>query len=386
MSHKTNALAALAAASLPLLAQAEARPEEKVMAYRYSHYSESDNPRARTFTPETRRYDINVHQFRHARPLGEDWYLDGELQYETLSGASPLQTYQQDGKSVLVTSGATIDEQRLDIKASPRRYFSQGTLAGNAALSLENDYQSLALGSDGTLELFDKHTTLMAAISASYDTLSPSDQDQYPARQAFDHKNKRSVSVYQGVSQILDKNRVMQLGVGLTHLSGYLSDPYKTYDQRPSERDQFTINLQYRHFLNVGDGAALHADYRFYADDWGIWSHTVSGRWAQQIRQDNGVGWQLIPQLRYYRQSEADFYTLERYPGGEFYSSDARLSNYGAITLGLESRVRWNHWIVSLDGQYYFADETLSLVQRSADETPSLLSYTLLSLGVEYRY
>ena len=388
MKSKHNALAALTAAALPLsspLVNAEATPEKQVLAYRYSQYSEMDNPRERTFTPETKRYAIDVHQFHHARPLGEDWYIQGEFQYETLSGASPTQTYREDGKSVLITSGATIDETRYDLKISPKRYFSEGTLGGTFAYSQENDYQSVSLGSDGTLELFDKHTTLLAALSASYDTLSPTDAQGSFNREAADGKNKRSVSLFQGVSQIIDKNRVLQVGAGLTHFSGFLSDPYKTYDVRPDERDQFTISALYRHYFAVGDGAALHADYRFYSDDWGILSHTVTARWMQQF-DGRALQFQLTPLVRYYRQTSAEFYTLERFPSGDYYSSDARLSAYGAITLGLDSRARWRAWTVSLDFQYYLADENFSVIQRTGDETPSLLSYTVLSLGAEYRY
>ena len=95
---------------------------------------------------------------------------------------------------------------------------------------------------------------------------------------------------------------------------------------------------------------------------------------------------QLTPLVRYYRQTSAEFYTLERFPSGDYYSSDARLSAYGAITLGLDSRARWRAWTISLDFQYYLADENFSVIQRTGDETPSLLSYTVLSLGAEYRY
>src|SRR5690606_33210024 len=97
-----NSLAALAAAAaMPV--QGESAPTEQVLAYRYSQYQEADAPRERTFTPVTERYSIDVHQFRYARPLADDWYLNSEFQYETLSGASPMQTYENaQGQSVLL--------------------------------------------------------------------------------------------------------------------------------------------------------------------------------------------------------------------------------------------------------------------------------------------
>lgn len=395
MSKTTlNSLAALAAAAATLPVQAESAPTEQVLAYRFSQYQEADAPRERTATPTTERYSIDVHQFRYARPLGEDWYLNSEFQYETMSGASPQQTYENaDGKSVLMMSGASIDETRYDLKVAPKRYFSgamngllDGTLGGNAALSLENDYQSIALGVDGSLELFNKLTTLSGSLSMSMDELSPSDIDIYPARKPADGRGKRSVSLYEGVTQVIDKNRVVQIGVGYTRLSGYLSDPYKWEDRRPDQRDQLTVNGQYRQFFNVGDGAAAHADYRYYTDNWGIRSHTLTLRWAQRVDL-SPFSFRFTPMMRYYRQTAAGFYSLERSPPLEdFNSSDYRLASYGAFAYGLETRVQYANWTLSLDWQQYDSAEDFAIVQTSNSETPALVDYSVISLGIEYHY
>ncbi len=389
-----NSLAALAAAAATLPAQAESQPTDEVFAYRFSQYQEADAPRERTFTPVTERYSIDIHQFRYARPLAEDWYLNTEFQYETMSGASPMQTYENtDGQSVLLMSGASINETRYDVKVAPKRYFSgamngqiDGTLGGNLALSKENDYQSIALGADGSLELFAKHTTLMASLSMSMDELSPSDAWISDARQAADGRGKKSVSLYEGVSQVIDKNRVVQVGVGYTRLSGYLSDPYKFEDRRPDNRDQLTLNGQYRHFIAVGDGAAIHGDYRYYTDNWGIRSHTLTARWAQNINL-MPFSFRLIPMLRYYRQTAADFYSLEQAPAADEYnSSDARLSSYGAFTWGLEGKAIYENWTLSIDWQQYYSSEDFALVQTTDNETPALVDFTVISFGIEFRH
>lgn len=387
MLKKKNSLAILAAAaSLPASSHAEVAPDEHKVSYRHSQYKEADSPRERTLTPTLERYEINIHQLQYARPLGENWYINSELQYETLSGASPMQTYkQEDGKSVLVTSGATIDEKRIDAKISPKRYFDEATLGTTLAFSDEKDYTSYSIGVDGTLEAFNKHTTFVSSFSTSYDTLSPSNSDLFPNRRAADGQKKRSTSLYQGINQIVDKNRTLQVGIGYTHLSGYLSDPYRNYDLRPGERDEFTLSTQYRRYMNTLDGAALHLDYRLYVDDWGISSHTITTRWAQGI--DIASARLIItPSVRYYRQTQADFYNLQRTPATEFYSSDARLSSYGAINFGLNTELNWSNWVLSLDGQYYFANESLALLQTSKDEAPSLPSFTTISMSISYRY
>lgn len=395
MSKQTlNSLAALAAAAATLPVQAESAPTDQIMAYRFSQYQEADAPRERTFTPTTERYSIDIHQFRYGKPLGDDWYLNSEFQYETLSGASPMQTYQNaNGQSVLLMSGASISETRYDLKVAPKRYFSgalngqlDGTLGTNLALSLENDYRSVALGADGSLELFNKHTTLLGSVSMSLDELSPSDASISADRQRADGRGKRSVSIYEGVSQVIDKNRVVQVGIGYTQLSGYLSDPYKFEDRRPDRRGQLTLSGQYRHFFPLWDGAALHGDYRYYSDDWGIRSHTLTARWAQSVSLAP-FSFRFIPMMRYYRQTQADFYSLEQNPpDDQLNSSDARLSSYGAFSYGLESRILYQQWTLSIDWQQYLSSEEFALVQTTNNETPALVDYSIVSLGIEYRY
>jgi hypothetical protein len=390
MMKKTtlNSLAALAAAAaLPV--HAESAPTESAISYRFSQYQESDLPEERTFSETTERYAIDVHQVGYRRPLAGDWYLRSELQYETMSGASPMQTYQNaEGQSVVLMSGASIDESRVDLKLAPTRYFSgkvDGSLGANLAMSFENDYQSVAVGADGTLNILDNHTTLLGSVSLSRDALAPTDAFLSAEREAADGRMKRSFSVYQAVSQVIDQNNVIQVGGGFTRLSGYLSDPYKFEDNRPNERSQYTITAQYRRYMPVRSGAALHADYRFYSDSWGMVSNTFTARWAQKL-EAGAVDFHITPMARYYRQTQAKFYSLNiAPPEGDFSSSDYRLSSYASINLGLEARAAYKRWELSFDFQQYLADEDMMIIQVPESETPALVDYTVVSVGIEYK-
>ncbi len=131
--------------------------------------------------------------------------------------------------------------------------------------------------------------------------------------------------------------------------TGYLSDPYKLVffvgdgthpDVRPQEKFQYAWLTRYvRHFEQL-NSAALHADYRFYADDWGINAHTFELNWNQPL----GDGWQIVPRFRYYSQDQADFYqpyfNANQLVGGSqqanFYSSDYRLAGFGTLTGGIK--------------------------------------------------
>ena len=75
-------------------------------------------------------------------------------------------------------------------------------------------------------------------------------------------------------------------------------------EKRPDERNQWTENLRYVQHID-GLDAAFHFDYRFFHDDWGINAHTFEADWVQPV----GYGWTITPKIRYYSQDAADFFT-----------------------------------------------------------------------------
>jgi len=203
------------------------------------------------------------------------------------------------------------------------------------------------------------------------------------------------------LTQILNKNALLVGSFGFTRNTGYLANPYKAVttvfidpkqtltpssvltgtslsllETRPDERNQWTGNLSYVQHIDDLWGAALHADYRLYTDDWGITSHTFEVDWAQPVVD----GWTVTPMLRYYSQDAANFYqpyvvSFQDYPGkASFdpvtkkvtlaqlntaklpanYSSDQRLSAYGAISTGITVSKRFAKGITLEAGAEYY--------------------------------
>jgi Protein of unknown function (DUF3570) len=179
-----------------------------------------------------------------------------------------------------------------------------------------------------------------------------------------------------GLTQVLTPDSVLELGFGYTRSTGYLANPYKLVyvfnaqlevgqdpnqpilfgsasnarlEKRPEERNQFNWSLGYNQYIAPFD-AALHFDYHFARDDWGINAHTFEADWVQPV----GSGWTVTPRVRYYSQSGADFYapfitTVDVFDPArgenvnspytrelpKFYSSDQRLSGFGALSGGV---------------------------------------------------
>ena len=357
--------------------------KKKQVSVRLTNYQEDPLPSSRRAIGSTERYGINVLQVNYFTPYKDDYSIAVSGQYESLSGASPFSSQvNQDGETEVLMSGATIDEQRLDGSVLGTRYFKEGTLGAGFAFSTENDYQSLAFSLDGSLELFNKHTTLLASMSTSFDKLSPTDIEDGGNRPEADGKSKRSFSIYEGVTQVIDKFSTLQVGVGYTRLKGYLTDPYKN-DARPDTREQTTLDVQYRRYVTQIE-SAVHLDYRFYEDDWGVLANTfTTSLWKDMSLA--GLNFTFAPNLRYYYQHQADFYSVET-PSTEYFSSDYRLSAYGAFNLGIDIQVHHKDFTYTLGMNQYISAEDWGLTGSKDTETPSLVNFTTLSFGVDYKF
>jgi hypothetical protein len=139
------------------------------------------------------------------------------------------------------------------------------------------------------------------------------------------------------------------------------------------------VNAGYRHFF-VDANAALHADYRYFDDDWGIESHTVEVAWHQNISDHTRV----IPFVRYYTQDQADFFANQANVEDTYYADDFRLSAFGSLSGGLRLKHDIGNWSVNLTGERYESSESWGL--SSGEESPALVDYWRYSIGLDYTF
>jgi len=177
---------------------------------------------------------------------------------------------------------------------------------------------------------------------------------------------------------VINQVSSVQSTVSITEQSGFLSDPYKLRDIRPDDKTQISLNNSYRRFF-IDANAALHINYRYYHDDFGISSHTTDFSWHQNL----GDSFQLIPNIRYYSQSAADFFTnVDDFlkPETEYQSSDYRLSAFGAISGGISLVTDLGAWTTTLTAERYMAKEKYSVYNVTQSST-ALVKYYRVSLG-----
>lgn len=260
--------------------------------------------------------------------------------------------------------------------------WDEATLSLGGGISLENDYESRYINLGGTWDFNQNLTTLAWGLSYTNSTIDaqrfpfrvvsvPVDpagevNPNFPDWSVRVHDRRTDTAASLGLTQVLDKNSLFNAGFVYTHSAGYLSNPYKEsvflapldspgkawlftrYDKRPDERHQFTWNTGYTRYL-TGLEASLHLNYSFFHDTWGINAHTFGASWGQPL----GGGWIVTPNIRYYSQDAADFYSpffiadqaplsvteilanRSSLPTPKHFSSDHRLSGYGALSGGV---------------------------------------------------
>lgn len=260
-------------------------------------------------------------------------------------------------------------------------------------ISVEDDYESRFGNAGLRWDLNQKKTTLNVDLSytnSSTHAVLDHDTNPYTSRDSYYYSvvdfnkktgsntlsaNRQDWGIHSGITQVLNKDAVISADFNYTRSTGYLANPYKLtefffvdpagfangqfvraevaafMERRPEARNQWGVGGRYVQYINSFD-AALHFDYRFSADDWGIQTHTFEADWVQPL----GSGWTVTPRIRYYSQDAADFYTPYVVVNGKqqlgrlnvdgksvtaavnlpsAFSSDQRLSGYGALSGGV---------------------------------------------------
>lgn len=361
MKHrkKNNTLARLSCAALALpgiMQNATAgRVEETYNAdFQYGYYAESNQ-----------RMKVDVFDGAISAPIGKSMTGTVNLVRDIISGASPVYNFRNpqgkvqqfiSGASPNSSCGSSICDQRDAVSAGLTYFLDSAAINLGGGFSREHDYTSRYFNVNTSIDLNKKLTTVNFGASAAFDEIQPSSTVWNLRPQRF-FANKTSQNYLLGVSQVIDKESIFQSNMTFGYSAGFLTDPYKWVgledgnavpEVRPGQKFQWAwLNQYVRHFGQLND-AALHLDYRFSTDSWGVSSHTFEASWHQPVVDD----WQIIPRFRYYSQNEANFYqpvfndsvnfnfndtnnpiTLANHSA---YSSDYRLAGFGALSGGVK--------------------------------------------------
>ena len=314
-----------------------------------------------------------------SKEIDDDEFINARIVTDVLTGSSPngavpsstAQTFTNPSGNSTYTEAAnstplnhTFKDLRNALNVewdTPLSRSLRGTLGGN--ISREYDYLSTGISASLAQDINQRHTTLTVGLSVNKDTWDPvggvpvgfAVMPAFPAKKAIDGANadKTVKEILLGVTQIINRQTLMQINYSRGQGSGYLTDPYKIlsvlendgsgnlrstnpyiYENRPDQRTYQSLYWKGVHqFPNEN---VLNLSYRYFWDDWGIQSHTVDLRY----RFDFDGGHYLQPHLRYYQQAAADFYRQTLTDSEEttlsYASADYRLGEFVTQTIGLK--------------------------------------------------
>lgn len=328
--RSTQALGSIVAAALALpgvagvqSAHAQGKPDAAAVSLRALTYKDSQ--------PGLDRISVTSPSFAVIAPLAEDWWLEGSLVSDSVSGASPRY-------HTAISGASRMTEQRQAGDVKVTRYFHRASLGIGAAGSTERDYRSAAGSIEARWSSDDQNTTLHLAFGAASDRINPVNQV------VIDEKRRtRQGSV--GVTRVATRSDVVQATLTHSDGRGYFSDPYKVLDERPRVRRQTVLLLRWNH--HSGDwGTTLRTSWRSYLDSYVVQAHSLQLEWVTPL----GASVKIVPSVRAHTQTAASFYADpiydpvlgEPFPAGydrnnppRNISLDQRLSAFGAVTLGL---------------------------------------------------
>ena len=375
-TKKTHVLgAALFAAALALPAYqtafAEATPEKGVVAFKYLNYKDSQ--------PGNDRIGVNAITGSLMMPFAGTWTVSSSYTYDSVSGASP--THHD------VVSSASIKETRNAGDLSFTKYLPNGSWAFGLSYSKESDYVSNGYSVQRSLSTEDKNTTVTFGGSYTTDTVGHNNYATNPPINVEVGKKEIYSGLF-GVTKILSKVDIIQLNIGFSKGDGYFTDPYKSYDIRPKQRNITTLMARWNHHFENTDGTS-HLSYRYYTDSYEVAAHTLTAEYLHPLPNHLTI----IPSLRFSSQSAAYFYhpySAADYPPADAvsgimpYSMDQRLSGFGALTLGMKAEKKLaSSWTADLKLEYY---KQLPgwCINGSGDSQLKEFNFTSIQLGVSH--
>lgn len=295
-----------------------------------------------------------------------------------------------DTRSVLVMSSAS-PETRNQANFGLGYEWDEAAINASVGFSLENDYRSSFGNLGGRLDFNQKLTTVKFGAgytSSNISAILDHDAVPYLTRTAFDsqierrggseilHGERQDWSANFGLTQILNKHALIDTNFGYTHSNGYLENPYKAMtvifvdpevlnngqatpvtgdvrallEQRPNQRNQWAFSTKYIQHISLFD-AALHLNYKFTTDDWGVNTNTFSADWIQPLP----YGWIITPRIRYYSQDAAKFY------------NPFLISQQNFFSQAFDSQGR-EIWVDALNTEIeYFRDQNFNLLDNAGN-------------------
>tara|TARA_R110002072_G_scaffold5527_9_gene35419 strand:- start:1722 stop:2900 length:1179 start_codon:yes stop_codon:yes gene_type:complete len=282
-------------------------------------------------------------------------------------------------------SGASIDVEATASKYSETReefsvgadYLYDKTIIGvGYTQSEEDDYSASTIRLGISQDFFGDLTTLSMGYAYGDDIVRRNGDDVFE-----DEAQHQSFRLE--ISQILTTRFIMNLGIEAVTDEGYLNNPYRSVRFRdassangysyqaenyPRTRNSDAVAVRGMYYLPYR--AALRGEYRYYTDSWGIDAHNGEVSYTHPI----GDHWEFDANLRYYDQTQADFYAdvFAFQDAQNFLARDKELAAFNSTSIGAGASYSFGHegfWVFSKGSANLYVDYVMFDYQNFSDVT-----------------
>lgn len=333
MSRKLLALALLALASLgylsPAMAGVLAEDRADVLYHRYQGGG----------------VEIQGPSVLVRKKIGENFAVNANYYMDFVTSAS----------IDVKLSASEYKEQRTQKSLGFEYLHGKTTYSVNVINSKESDYTADTATFGLSQDMFGDLTTISMGFRRGwnhvYRNVKAADGSKGRDPTFAEQMDTRAYTV--GLTQILTRNMIASLNVEAITDEGFLNSPYRSVrylapgDPRgfalqreiyPRTHTSQATSVTVKYYLPWR--AALEGYYRFYSDSWGVNANTLDLNYTHPAWRR----WIFDGRLRYYRQTQADFYSdlFPRQNFSNFMARDKELAQYTGYTIGLGASYEFN--------------------------------------------
>jgi hypothetical protein len=243
-------------------------------------------------------------------------------------------------------------EARAEFTGGASYRLGQVTMSGGYIYSIEHDYRSHTMSLGSSVDLFQRNFTLAVGYSLGLNQIwrggvqglsSGAPSGRTGPDPFFAPRDKMRHGLDLSWTQVLGRRTLGVVSYGLALESGYLSSVYRfvstsdgafrTREVHPDSRVRHAVGGRIRQYLF--SDASVEGTYRFYTDDWGVFSHTAGAAFSW-----HPLRWlELDVHDRVYRQTNAHFYQPSYARPEGLMSRDKELSRFWDNMVGVRAGI-----------------------------------------------
>lgn len=228
----------------------------------------------------------------------------------------------------VVTTASPFRERRTATTLGLDYLVRDAIITVSGEQSSEPDYTVRGFGVDVAQEIYGGMTTVSLGFSRSSDDVGRKDVGFFDRAQHWQYRL--------GATQILSPRWLASANLEVVSDDGFLGSPYRVArvfgatvpERNPRTRTSRAVKL--RAVGAVAAGQAVHGDYRYFWDTWGVRAHTIELGYSRYF----GEAWLADSFVRFNTQSGALFYSDDAQTETRYVTRNRQLSDFRSVGLG----------------------------------------------------